>query len=126
MIALDQIRFRGAIDHAIEGRRQFLADYLRNGPPLTIEQRHILADYIEDKLKRAPHRPRKRWPRGNMLLAAAAARVNEIKAESRANGRRYRIHWSAVVEAAREVDVAPDKLADFLRRSRNIAAHKSR
>jgi hypothetical protein len=111
--------FLAAIDAAIAGDRTRLARFMRDHEPLTVAENRKLADFIEGKLDRKRGRPPKRLShKGNMLLQVAAHEVEDLKNEWRKSGRRYRIHGPAVDEVAARREITPDKLANFIRRSK--------
>jgi hypothetical protein len=94
-----------------------LAKYIRTHEKFTLDQRNMLAGFIEGKLKRKKGRPRK-IQQGNMLMQVAAWQVEDLKIEWRKTGRRYRIHGPAVEAVATRWEITPDKLDNFIRRSK--------
>jgi hypothetical protein len=114
---MSDIVFLSAIDAAVAGEPERLAQYVREHHELTVAQSQKLADFIDGKLKRKKGRPSK-IQRPNMLMQCAAWDVEELKAEWRKTGRRYRIHRPALEAVAARWEITPDKLENFIRRSK--------
>jgi hypothetical protein len=115
---MSHVTFLAAIDAAVASNPAQLAQYLRDHT-LTDAQRHKLADFIEGKLNRKRGRPPKKLShKGNMLLQVAAHEVEDLKIEWRKTGRRYGIHKPALEEVAAKWEITPDKLDNFIRRSK--------
>ncbi len=117
---LSDLVFQNAIDGAVSGKPERLAQYL-DDHELTAAQRQKLANFIRGKLKRKKGRPSKsklKIKQPNILMECAASDVEDLKIEWRKTGRRYRIHRPALEAVAARWDITPDRLDNFIRRSK--------
>ena len=130
MIELESFKFQDAVWIAGHERDKGpLLDLLRADYPLTAKDKQFLADFIEGKVKRPAHRPRRvatdalKDPDGAAVMRAAFF-VEQFKQRARKAGRRSGIHAWAVDEAMnflkKEGFRHPprERLENYLRRSK--------
>jgi hypothetical protein len=116
---------RNAVDHAVSGDHFALAVILRSSRTLTPDERALIADYLEGKIKRSRGRPKGTNPR----VMVGAADVYRLKHWARANGKRHdpgftSLHNQIVEFVAERRGLDQRTLENYLRRPKKSRAKK--